>query len=287
MATATREMGFFLAASERRLLRALAQRVPPFLRPNHFTAFGTVGAVGTGIAYALTIYDATWLWIASLMIALNWLGDSLDGTLARVRRIERPRYGYYLDHIVDAFSTAAIGIGLGLSPYVDFGVAMGLVLVYLVLSINVYLESSVFGVFKLSYGRIGPTEVRLLLILVNAALALAVRHPELLPTSVEVIANRVLVVLLLAMVGLLVIRFVRNVSYLAKLEPQELRERSGRSGPATGLPVSLEVVSRPTDVERAIAAARDLGGRGTGEAALVAAHGRRGEGDGVPDDQTA
>lgn len=287
MATATREMGFFLAASERRLLRALAERVPPFLRPNHFTVFGTVGAAGTGIAYALTIYDANWLWVASLMLALNWLGDSLDGTLARVRHLERPRYGYYLDHIVDAFSTIAIGIGLGLSPYVDFGVAMGLVLVYLVLSINVYLESSVFGVFKLSYGRIGPTEVRLLLIAVNAALALAVRHPELLPASIEMIANRVLVVLLLAMVGLLVARFVHNVSYLAQLEPQEFRRRSGRSGPASGLPITLEVVSRPANVERAITAARDVDGRGAGETALVAAHGRRGEGNGVPDDQTA
>lgn len=284
MATATREMGFLLAPAERRVLRALAERVPPFLRPNHFTALGTFGAVATGTAYALTAYNATWLWVASLMLALNWLGDSLDGTLARVRKIERPRYGYYLDHIVDAFSTAAIGIGLGLSPYVDFGVAMGLVLVYLVLSINVYLESTVFGVFKLSYGRIGPTEVRLLLILVNAALALAVRHPELLPASVEIIANRVLVALLLAMVGLLVMRFVKNVSHLAKLEPQELGRRSARSGQASGLPVTLEIVSRPVDVERAVAPPRDAGGGHPREPALVPTHGGRVEAEGVPDD---
>lgn len=262
--TATREMRFFLAGPERRVLRALAARVPPSLRPNHFTVLGTLGAVGTGAAYALTIYDASWLWIASLMIAVNWLGDSLDGTLARVRKSERPRYGYYLDHIVDAFSTIVIGIGLGLSPYVDFGVATGLVLVYLVLSINVYLESTVFGVFKLSYGRIGPTEVRLLLILVNAGLALAVRHPELLPSSIEFVANRVLVILLLAMVGLLVMRFVQNVSYLAKAEPQEFRRRSGRTGTAGGLPAPLEVVGSAADVERAVPAARDVGGRRAG-----------------------
>jgi phosphatidylglycerophosphate synthase len=221
MATATREMRFLLADPERRFLRALAERVPLFLRPNHFTVIGTIGAVGTGAAYALTVYDASWLWVASLMVALNWLGDSLDGTLARVRRIERPRYGYYLDHIVDAFSTAAIGIGLGLSPYVDFGVAMGLVLVYLVLSINVYLESTVFGVFKLAYGRFGPTEARLLLMVVNAVLALALRHPEVLPASVEWVANRLVVVVLLAMVVMFVKRFIRNLTSLAKLEPQK------------------------------------------------------------------
>jgi phosphatidylglycerophosphate synthase len=276
-------MRFLLAAPERRLLRAIAERVPAYLRPNHFTALGTIGAVGTGAAYALTMYDPAWLWVASLMLAVNWFGDSLDGTLARVRRAERPRYGYYLDHIVDAFSTIAIGIGLGLSPYVDFGVAMGLVLVYLVLSINVYLESTVFGVFKLSYGRIGPTEVRLLLILVNATLALAVRRPELLPTAIESVANRVLVVLLLGMVSLLVLRFVRNVRDLAKLEPQELRRRS-RDASAGSLPVSLEVVRRAADDQRAVAPTRDTDGRDAGQAALVVAVGGRGKAQRVPDD---
>jgi phosphatidylglycerophosphate synthase len=278
-------MRFFLADPERRLLRGIAERVPPYLRPNHFTALGTFGAVATGTAYALTLYDPAWLWVASLMIAVNWFGDSLDGTLARVRESERPRYGYYLDHIVDAFSTIAIGIGLGLSPYVDFGVAMGLVLVYLVLSINVYLESTVFGVFKLSYGRIGPTEVRLLLIVVNSALALAVQSPALLPAAIETVANRVLVVLLLTMVGLLVLRFVRNVRDLAKLEPQELRRRSRGRG-AGGLPVSLEVVRRAADDQRAVPPSRDAGGRDAGETPLVVALGRRGETHRVADDQT-
>lgn len=221
--TAPREMRFLLADPERRLLRSLARYVPKRIRPNHLTVLGTLGAVGAGAAYALSARDAGWLWVASLALAVNWFGDSLDGTLARVRQVERPRYGYYLDHLVDAFSTAAIGIGLGLSPYVDFGVAMGLVLVYLVLSINVYLESTVFGIFKLSYGRIGPTEVRLILIGVNTTLALAATRAWSLDPAV--VANRVLVVVLLAMVGLLVLRFARNLSHLAKLEPQALPGR--------------------------------------------------------------
>lgn len=257
MATATRDMRFLLAGPERRVLRALAERVPGWLRPNHFTALGTLGAVGTGFAYALTSRQPAWLWVASLMLAINWLGDSLDGTLARVRHAERPRYGYYLDHIVDAFCTVAIGVGLGLSPYVDFGVAMGLVLVYLVLSINVYLESTVFGVFTLGYGRLGPTEVRLMLILVNTALAVASGVPALPHLSIEHVANRVLLGLLLVMTGMLVLRFARNLTNLAKLEPQEFRRRSRLGTGAGSLPAAGEIVDRPAHVERAVPAAGD------------------------------
>ena len=257
MAAATRDMRFLLAGPERRVLRALAARVPAWLRPNHFTALGTLGAIGTGAAYALTSQQPAWLWAASLMLAINWLGDSLDGTLARVRHAERPRYGYYLDHIVDAFSTVVIGVGLGLSPFVDFGVAMGLVLVYLVLSINVYLESTVFGVFTLGYGRLGPTEVRLLLILVNTALAVASGVPALPQLSIEHVANRVLLLLLLVMTGMLVLRFARNLTNLAKLEPQEFRRRSRHGTGAGSLPVAGEIVDRPVEVERAVPAAGD------------------------------
>jgi phosphatidylglycerophosphate synthase len=235
----------------------LAARVPGWLRPNHFTVLGTAGAVGAAVAYALTSRHAEWLWVASLMVAINWLGDSLDGTLARVRRAERPRYGYYLDHIVDAFSTIAIGVGLGLSPYVDLGVATGLVLVYLVLSINVYLESSVFGVFTLGYGRLGPTEVRLLLILVNTLLAVASGVPTFPPASIEQVANRVLLVLLLVMTAMLVLRFARNLTNLAKLEPQEFRRRSGLGTGAGRLPAAGEIVDRAVNVERAIPTAGD------------------------------
>ena len=173
MADAQREMTFLLAGIEQRVLQRIAAHVPRSLRSNHLTVLGTLGAVGAGTAYALTRYHPAWLWVASLMLGVNWLGDSLDGTLARVRGTQRPKYGYYLDHVVDAFSTAVIGLGIGLSPYVNLGLALGLVVVYLALSINVYLESSVFGVFKISYGRIGPTEVRLLLVILNTMLAVA------------------------------------------------------------------------------------------------------------------
>jgi len=216
-------MTFLLAGVERRVLQSLAARVPRSIRPNHLTAIGILGAVGAGTAYAMTHYDPAWLWVASLMLGVNWVGDSLDGTLARVRGTQRPKYGYYLDHVVDAFSTAVIGLGIGLSPYVNLGLALGLVVVYLALSINVYLESSVFGVFKISYGRIGPTEVRLLLVFLNTVLALAALWEVKGPWPIKLVANWTLAILLAAMVALFVGRFARNLYRLAKLEPQRFR----------------------------------------------------------------
>src|SRR5256712_13201803 len=170
MADATRELTFFLAEPERRLLRAVAARLPSAVRSDHLTVLGVLGATGAGAAYALSSFSSVWLWAASAMLVVNWLGDSLDGTLARVRRHERPRYGYYLDHIVDAFSTAAVGAGIGLSPYVDLGVALMGVLAYLILSINIYLESQAFGVFPVGYSRIGPNGAPNLLLVSNVPL---------------------------------------------------------------------------------------------------------------------
>src|SRR5256886_12915683 len=199
-----RELTFLLAGVERCVLQHLAARVPRSIRSNHLTVLGTIAAAGAGTAYALTNYSPRWLWVASLMLVGNWLGDSLDGTLARVRGTQRPKYGYYLDHVVDAFSTTVIGLGIGLSPYVDLGIALGLVVVYLALSINVYLESTVFGVFKISYGRIGPTEVRLLLIALNTTLALAALLAVEGPLPVGVVANRTLGILFGRMVAVFV-----------------------------------------------------------------------------------
>src|SRR2546425_8070212 len=210
MSTAPREMTFLLAEPERRILQALAARVPRSIRSNHLTALGTIAAAGAGAAYALTHYSPAWLWVASLMLVINWLGDSLDGTLARVRGTQRPNYGYYVDHVVDAFSTTVIGLGIGLSPYVNLGLALGLVVVYLALSINVYLESSVFGVFKISYGRIGPTEVRLLLVILNTMLAVAALLAGTGPIPLGVVAHWTLAILFGGMVALVVGRFCRD-----------------------------------------------------------------------------
>ena len=214
MAPAQRELTFLLADPERRLLRAIAARLPQGLTSDHLTVLGMFGALGVAAAYALSRLSPGWLWAASACLAVQWLGDSLDGTVARVRGAERPRYGYYLDHVVDAFSTAVIGLGLGLSPYVHLNVALGVVIVYLALSINVYLEANVFAVFRLAYSRLGPTEVRILLIAVNAGLA--VSGPG---RGVYLIANATLALLGICMLGMLGVRVGQNLSRLAREEP--------------------------------------------------------------------
>jgi archaetidylinositol phosphate synthase len=173
-ATAPREKTFLLARPEARVLTAIARRLPAWVKPDHLTVLGILAALAIAAAYVLSNGDSAWLWAASALLVVHWLGDSLDGTLARVRKIERPTYGYYLDHLVDAIATAIIGIGLGLSPHLLLATGMVLVIVYLVLSINTYLETQALGVFRLGYGRLGPTEARLGLIAVNTALALGV-----------------------------------------------------------------------------------------------------------------
>jgi archaetidylinositol phosphate synthase len=131
------------------------------------TVLGLIAATGVALTYFLCKYDPRWLWVTSFLIILNWVGDSLDGTIARIRKAERPRYGFYLDHITDAYSTLVIGIGLGVSPYMTLSVGLAVVISYLLLSINVYLETHVFRTFASSYGKLGPTEVRIMLILLN------------------------------------------------------------------------------------------------------------------------
>lgn len=216
---APRSKQFILAPLESRALEWLAGRLPARVMPDHMTALGVLAAVGIAAAYLLSNQSSVWLWVASALLVVHWVGDSLDGTLARVRRIERPRYGYYLDHLVDALATALIGVGLGLSPHMLLAVGLAIVVAYLVLSINTYLETYAFGVFTLGYGRVGPTEVRLALIALNTLIALGVglgfRVGDLGLTAFDLIGLSVAGV----MVAALVARAARNLRVLAKSEP--------------------------------------------------------------------
>jgi phosphatidylglycerophosphate synthase len=162
-----RTYDFLLARLERKVLPRLAAALPGWVVPDHLTLLGLIASTGIGASYVLSNRHEDWLWLASALLVVNWFGDSLDGTLARVRKIERPRYGFYLDHLMDAYSTFMIGMGLGFSPYMLLAVGLAIVIAYLLLSINVYLETHVFGEFHLGYGLIGPTEVRVILIGLN------------------------------------------------------------------------------------------------------------------------
>lgn len=210
---------FLLGRMESRVLPWLAARVPRRVVPDHLTLLGIVASVGIAASYLLTNRDPMWLWAASAGLVVHWLGDSLDGTLARYREIQRPRYGFYLDHVVDAFSTVAIGLGLGLSPYMLLSVALAIVIGYLVRSINVYLETYVYDEFSFGYGWLGPTEARLALIGLNTVAA-TVGPLEFGVLGVgATVFDVVGVAVALGMLGLLMIRIVRNLLRLARLEP--------------------------------------------------------------------
>src|SRR5829696_9166918 len=216
---APRSKEFLLARHEGRVLEWIATRLPARVMPDHMTALGVLAAFGIAGAYLLSNGGTVWLWAASALLVIHWLGDSLDGTLARVRRIERPKYGYYLDHLVDALATAVIGLGLGLSPWMLLSVGLVIVIAYLVLSINVYLETYAFGVFTLGYGRVGPTEMRLALIGLNTLIALGVglgfQVGPLGLTVLDLIGLAVAGVMLITLVG----RGARNLRMLAEMEP--------------------------------------------------------------------
>jgi phosphatidylglycerophosphate synthase len=216
---APREKKFLLAEPETRVLQWIAERLPARVMPDHLTALGVLAALGIAAAYLLSNENPAWLWGASALLVVHWLGDSLDGTLARVRKSERPTYGYYLDHLVDAVATAMIGIGLGLSPYMLLATGLAIVVAYLVLSINTYLETYAFGKFQLGYGRLGPTEARVGLIVLNTLLALGVP----LAFSVEGLGMTVLDLIGLGasgvMIAALTVRAAHNLKVLAEREP--------------------------------------------------------------------
>ena len=167
---AERAQESFLAPLEKRCLIWLAHHAPAWINSDHLTALGLVALAGTGLSYWWARYDRRGLFLAIAFLALNWLGDSLDGTLARVRRRQRPRYGFYVDHIVDAFGTFFLLGGLGLSGYMSVPVAGALLIAYFMLSIEVYLATYTIGTFHLSFWKFSPTELRLLLMVGNLAL---------------------------------------------------------------------------------------------------------------------
>jgi archaetidylinositol phosphate synthase len=168
--SATRLQQSFVAAAEKKTLVWLAVRTPRWINSDHLTLLGFAAQCLAGVCYAFARWNRYTLLLGIVFLALNWLGDSLDGTLARVRNCQRPRYGFYVDHIIDTFAAFFLMGGLALSGYIHPAIAFGMLTAFLMLSIEAYLATYTLGQFQLSYWKFGPTEIRLLLAAGNLAL---------------------------------------------------------------------------------------------------------------------
>jgi archaetidylinositol phosphate synthase len=215
-APATRIHESFVASAERRTLLWLARHTPACINSDHLTLLGFIAQCLAGACYALARLNPDALLVGILCLALNWLGDSLDGTLARVRNRQRPRYGFYVDHIADTIAAFFLIGGLALSGYVHPGIAWGMLVAFLMLSIEAYLATYTLGRFQLSYWKFGPTEIRILLAIGNLAL---LRHP-----MIKVLGRPVLLFDLggtIAIAGMSIMLIVSAVKHTAQLYREE------------------------------------------------------------------
>lgn len=160
----------FINGLEKKALIWIAKRLPRWVTSDMLTAVGTLGALVVAIGFVLSCQSVQWLWLSSAGLVINWFGDSLDGTLARVRNCQRPIYGYYVDHTVDCVNEGLMFIGAGLSPFLHLEFALLAFAIYLVLTINVSINAHLKGEFRLTYIKLGPTEFRLIIIIANTLL---------------------------------------------------------------------------------------------------------------------
>lgn len=156
-----------LGPLERPVLKWFARHMPAWINSDILTGLGVFGAFLILVSYALTNLDRNYLWLANLGFVINWFGDSMDGTLARHRQLQRPKYGFFVDHTVDSFNEVLIFLAIGLSPFMRFEIACLALVGYLLMSVLVFVRTCVTGEFRISYGKLGPTEVRVIAVSVN------------------------------------------------------------------------------------------------------------------------
>ena len=207
------------ARAERIVLIWLANRLPGAISSDFLTMLGVAGAALCFVGYWQSSHGAVYLWLAVFGLALNWFGDSLDGTLARQRKRERPKYGFFLDHMTDTFAMGLIAIGIGLSPYVQLTTGMAALLGYYVLVILSMTTSNATGVFKVSFNGVGPTEVRLFIALCTIAGILFPTPRFTLGTMVLTIYDVIMLVATAMMVVMTVIESTRTLKVLAVEDP--------------------------------------------------------------------
>lgn len=221
----TRVNDILMGPLERPALAWLAKAMPAWVNPDMLTFFGFLAGVLIGVSYYLTNYNHNFLWLASLGFVLNWFGDSLDGTLARFRHIERPRYGFFIDHVVDIISEVFIFLGLALSPYVDYSLATLALIAYLCMTTLVMVITTVEGLFQISYGKLGPTEARLIAISANTIIYF-IGNPEVhLPVGSIALYNLIVLVIIILLFTFFVSTTIKHGVSLSKADIKNRLEK--------------------------------------------------------------
>ena len=230
-ADAVRIQTSILNALEKKVLVWLAERQPKWMTSDILTYIGTFGALIIAVGYILSSINIHFLWLSSLGFIINWYGDSLDGTLARVRKKQRPIYGYYLDHTIDAINEVMIFVGVGLSGLMHLDIAIMALAVYLLITINVSINAHLKKEFKLTYAKMGPTEFRILAIILNT-LFILIRPLREFSHSFVFFGHKVclgaldyigiVIILILSIIHLMTIR--QDIKYYAEIDPMPKRE---------------------------------------------------------------
>lgn len=215
-----------LNAAEKKALIWLAERQPRWVTSDTLTLIGVVGSLIIGAGYILSRFNINFLWLANFGFLVNWYGDSLDGTLARVRNTQRPLYGYYLDHTVDVLNEVVMFIGVGLSPLVNLNLAIAALILYLTLTLNVSMNAHLRKEFRLTYAKMGPTELRILMIIINCLFIFieplrSYSHDWSLfgRTYTTGIFDYFAIVILAALAVIYVVTIIGDLRYYAKVDP--------------------------------------------------------------------
>ena len=220
-----------LSSLEKRILVSLANKMPAWVTSDMLTAVGFIGSCIMAAGYALSNLHLQWLWLASFGLVVNWFGDSLDGTLARVRNTQRKIYGFYIDHNVDVINETIMFIGVGASPLVNMSFAMLALVGYFMLSVFVYINCHLKGEMRLTYGGLGPTEFRLVLIIVNTLFMFVPWLSEW-KKPVTLFHNHfmvgifdyITVAVALLLFAFYLVSFFRDANYFARIDPPKKKE---------------------------------------------------------------
>lgn len=229
--TSNRIQTSILNGVEHKALVWLAARQPAWMTSNILTIIGTIGSVIIAAGYILANQSLCWLWLSSLGFVINWYGDSLDGNLARYRHTSRPLYGYYIDHNVDVFNEFFMFVGLGLSPLMDLRLGLLLYAGYLMMTIYVSINAHLKSEFKLTYAKLGPTELRVIIIILNTIVFFV---PSLTEAVSEATAlgqhfnlkplDFLALVLFVGIICAYLVNFFKDLAYFAKIDPLKKKE---------------------------------------------------------------